>query len=144
MTNQERTELRELQNELLRLAAAHNLADNLAITNELNNAPTLYDLRRYLYPEWKGTIERVVNELTATLQTFRSCSWCDHLNEMHPNPRKFCGVCGHRADLPRMECDCGLCKQNPHIKPLLEPEDGITTYTNFLNGLFDLIDNSGD
>lgn len=39
--------------------------------------------------------------------SWRSCSWCDTLNELLPGEAVFCRVCGHRADLPRMECDCG-------------------------------------
>ena len=36
---------------------------------------------------------------------YQSCSWCNTLNE-----GKYCRECGHRADLPRMWCDCSQCK----------------------------------
>lgn len=35
-----------------------------------------------------------------------SCSWCENLNA---EGRKFCANCGHRADLPRVKCDCPKC-----------------------------------
>lgn len=38
-----------------------------------------------------------------------SCSWCHTLNDT--GRFTFCETCGHRADLPRMECDCGQCQQ---------------------------------
>ena len=37
-----------------------------------------------------------------------TCSWCHELNEMMPGPAS-CNKCGHRADVPRMECDCRRC-----------------------------------
>jgi hypothetical protein len=39
--------------------------------------------------------------------TWGSCSWCDTLNELEAGVAVFCRICDHRADLPRIECDCG-------------------------------------
>ena len=39
--------------------------------------------------------------------SWQSCSWCHTLNELLPGEAVFCRVCDHRADLPRIECDCG-------------------------------------
>ena len=44
--------------------------------------------------------------LTASHRRWISCSWCNHLN---PDDARFCTECGHRADKPRMECDCSRC-----------------------------------
>jgi hypothetical protein len=38
-----------------------------------------------------------------------TCSWCHELNRVTPGPTS-CSNCGHRADLPRMSCDCPACK----------------------------------
>ena len=39
-----------------------------------------------------------------------SCNWCHTLNEIKGLPwGDFCSNCGHRADLPRTECDCDEC-----------------------------------
>jgi len=35
----------------------------------------------------------------------RMCSWCHNLTR-----EKFCPHCGHRVDVPRMECDCSQCR----------------------------------
>lgn len=37
-----------------------------------------------------------------------SCSWCHEFNEVGEAPT-LCRACGHRADLPRMECNCPTC-----------------------------------
>ena len=43
------------------------------------------------------------------------CSWCHTMNatRMTENYKEiqvtFCKECGHRADVPRMECDCPRC-----------------------------------
>ena len=39
--------------------------------------------------------------------TRRSCSWCHELNSV---TEYSCAECGHRADLPRMVCDCRRCR----------------------------------
>jgi hypothetical protein len=38
-----------------------------------------------------------------------TCSWCHEENDVS-QPPVFC-KCGHRADLPRIECDCPKCKK---------------------------------
>jgi hypothetical protein len=38
--------------------------------------------------------------------TQQSCSWCHALNAVTDHA---CAACGHRADLPRMACDCRRC-----------------------------------
>lgn len=46
----------------------------------------------------------------------QSCSWCHSTNSLdHPQVR-FCSECGHRADLPRMECDCPQCTATPALR----------------------------
>jgi hypothetical protein len=39
--------------------------------------------------------------------TRQSCSWCHELN---PLTARTCPSCGHRADLPRLACDCRRCR----------------------------------
>jgi hypothetical protein len=39
----------------------------------------------------------------------QSCSWCDTLNVIDPARPVFCSHCEHRADLPRILCDCERC-----------------------------------
>lgn len=36
-----------------------------------------------------------------------SCSWCHETNDV--TRFRICATCGHRADLPRMDCDCERC-----------------------------------
>jgi hypothetical protein len=38
----------------------------------------------------------------------RTCSWCHEINDLTAGPT-VCKQCGHRGDLPRMECDCPQC-----------------------------------
>lgn len=40
-----------------------------------------------------------------------TCSWCHHVNELSLREFDpvFCTNCGHRADLPRTECNCANC-----------------------------------
>jgi hypothetical protein len=42
----------------------------------------------------------------------RSCSWCHEVNDVTAGPGR-CKVCGHRADVPRLECDCSRCQPRP-------------------------------
>jgi len=42
-------------------------------------------------------------------RVWRSCSWCDELNLLTGDP-VYCGVCGHRGDVPRVQCDCSQCE----------------------------------
>ena len=39
-----------------------------------------------------------------------SCSWCHHMNGLDNPAQVHCTECGHRADLPRAECNCPRCK----------------------------------
>jgi hypothetical protein len=34
------------------------------------------------------------------------CSWCHAIGSTF---EKFCLFCGHRADVPRSQCDCPKC-----------------------------------
>src|SRR5581483_1450957 len=40
----------------------------------------------------------------------RSRQSCSHCHEMNDAGAKFCHNCGHRADLPRLLCDCARCQ----------------------------------
>jgi hypothetical protein len=39
----------------------------------------------------------------------QSCSWCNEVNELIPGEAIYCSHCGHRADVPRVQCDCVEC-----------------------------------
>ena len=39
----------------------------------------------------------------------KSCSFCHAVNRIPLGQRVLCEGCGHRADLPRLECDCERC-----------------------------------
>jgi hypothetical protein len=39
----------------------------------------------------------------------QTCSWCHEPNDVSSG-RTFCARCGHRADLPRLGCDCKECR----------------------------------
>jgi hypothetical protein len=41
--------------------------------------------------------------------TIRSCSHCHRGNDVTAGPT-ICPRCAHRADVPRMDCDCGFCR----------------------------------
>ncbi len=51
------------------------------------------------------------------MRTFRLCSWCRHDNELHAGERVRCHVCSHRADVPRLCCDCPMCGPTPRPRP---------------------------
>jgi hypothetical protein len=39
------------------------------------------------------------------------CSWCHEANDISLVGRKlFCWSCGHRPDVPRIQCDCRKCR----------------------------------
>lgn len=40
--------------------------------------------------------------------TSQTCSWCHTSNVLNHYPT-YCR-CGHRADLPRLDCDCPTCR----------------------------------
>lgn len=41
-----------------------------------------------------------------------TCSWCHEENEVRRGviTKVFCWSCAHRADVPRVECDCRKCR----------------------------------
>ena len=43
------------------------------------------------------------------MRTGISCSWCHETNWVDSGCWPMCKNCGHRADAPRMECDCISC-----------------------------------
>lgn len=47
------------------------------------------------------------------MRIIRTCSWCESANAMPPDGEAYCGSCFHRADLPRMLCDCARCSRAP-------------------------------
>ncbi len=48
-----------------------------------------------------------------------SCPWCHEGNEL-TGGTDYCWNCDHRADVPRMQCDCWRCRQggNASLFPL--------------------------
>jgi hypothetical protein len=42
------------------------------------------------------------------LRSMKSCSWCHTMNLLEDN--SICRECGHRADVPRLECTCLPCQ----------------------------------
>lgn len=46
---------------------------------------------------------------TAPARARRTCSWCHAVNVVTAGPG-LCPTCGHRADVARLDCDCGQCK----------------------------------
>lgn len=41
----------------------------------------------------------------------RTCSWCHEANECPRGELVWCFNCGHRADVPRLLCNCMRCLQ---------------------------------
>jgi hypothetical protein len=41
-----------------------------------------------------------------------SCSWCHEINDL--GQFTYCATCGHRADRPRVDCDCEVCEADLH------------------------------
>jgi hypothetical protein len=40
-----------------------------------------------------------------------TCSWCHEENDLRSDGGKvYCWSCAHRADVPRMKCDCRVCR----------------------------------
>jgi hypothetical protein len=39
-----------------------------------------------------------------------SCSWCHEANEVRRGKKVYCRNCGHRGDVPRVQCDCRVCR----------------------------------
>ena len=62
----------------------------------------------------------VVNQLNdvtkeVDMRHMITCSWCHERNDCTERPT-LCCKCGHRADLPRLECDCRRCL-DPKVAP---------------------------
>lgn len=45
-----------------------------------------------------------------------TCSWCHCWTYTDYRYWPMCCNCGHRADVPRMECNCMRC-EGQHVKP---------------------------
>lgn len=45
----------------------------------------------------------------ASIRITVNCSWCHEANELDGR-KVYCWSCGHRADVPRVECDCRKCR----------------------------------
>jgi hypothetical protein len=43
------------------------------------------------------------------MRTRIMCGWCHEMTDLIMGGPTFCPHCGHRADLPRMVCDCPQC-----------------------------------
>lgn len=43
-------------------------------------------------------------------RVFVSCSWCHESNQVQCGRKVYCWSCGHRGDVPRVECDCRKCR----------------------------------
>ena len=52
----------------------------------------------------------------------RTCSWCHQGNECPQGELVWCANCGHRADVPRLLCNCTLCVTNRAIRERQERE----------------------
>jgi hypothetical protein len=45
------------------------------------------------------------------MKVILTCSWCHEPNQKPKNGGKlFCFNCAHRADVPRVDCDCRKCR----------------------------------
>lgn len=40
-----------------------------------------------------------------------TCSWCHRAIRLIPGTATYCMGCGHRADVPRLMCDCPSCRR---------------------------------
>jgi hypothetical protein len=47
--------------------------------------------------------------IAATAVTGRACSWCGYMNEVSPKLSVYCAMCGHCAQVARVECICPRC-----------------------------------
>lgn len=43
--------------------------------------------------------------------TSQTCSWCNKINIVQNGRPTFCTECEHRADVCRLDCDCGQCRR---------------------------------
>jgi hypothetical protein len=49
-----------------------------------------------------------------------TCSHCHEVNYEGERYWPYCTECGHRADIPRAQCDCDRCQ---HMRDNLQRED---------------------
>ena len=52
-----------------------------------------------------------------------SCSWCHELAWDDDLQWPYCKHCGHRADLPRVQCDCPACALELGLSQSREPAE---------------------
>ncbi len=52
----------------------------------------------------------------------RPCSWCHEGNECPRGELVWCANCGHRADVPRLLCNCSVCLTIKGTKERIERE----------------------
>ena len=45
------------------------------------------------------------------MRIFASCSWCHESNQLKAGQKVYCWACGHRGDVPRVDCDCRKCRR---------------------------------
>ena len=50
----------------------------------------------------------------------RTCSWCHHANECPRGELVWCTNCGHRADVPRLLCNCTACLRRAELKAAVQ------------------------
>jgi hypothetical protein len=77
--------------------------------------------RGFALTHFKGRIVQSSNpcsEEVGMAKVTVNCSWCHEPNEQKRGDtlKLFCWSCGHRADVPRVECDCRKCRLVP-VKP---------------------------
>jgi hypothetical protein len=54
----------------------------------------------------------------------RPCPWCSEQNDVPLDNRKlYCWSCAHRADVPKLQCDCRRCRRKPMVR-VRNAEDG--------------------
>lgn len=60
-----------------------------------------------------------------------TCSWCHTGVNSNPDRATFCPDCGHRADAPRMDCDCRVCQRRRMLSELITAveQDGLWNET---------------
>lgn len=58
-----RGRLRELQDELIALCDARGMNGDLRLSVDEPSSPTLREMRMMIFPQWQGTIERVLSEI---------------------------------------------------------------------------------
>lgn len=57
------------------------------------------------------------------MRTLVQCSWCHEMATVGAPPWPACAHCGHRADQPRMDCDCRACLMTGLVRLARAGED---------------------